>query len=54
MNKAELAAYLVSLTALLDSFDDSAVQRPAWVAEEHKRVWGEFKAAVEADKERKS
>lgn len=52
MNLNEQAAYLASILAILDNFDDNSTQRPAWLVDEYKRVWDQWKEGVAEERKK--
>jgi len=52
MNKAELAAYLVSLHNLLQAQSSAPISTTsAWLAEEYDRCWAEFRETIHKENE---
>lgn len=46
MNKAELAAYLVSLHSLMEAQEATARVKSHWLVNEYMKTWQEFQDAV--------
>lgn len=46
MDKAALAAYLVSLNSLMESQEATAVPKSRWLVEEYTKTWDQLQKAI--------